>query len=147
MNLPGVARGVISEGMKMNVDFFTSRLREYARKYDAGELFRKIGRMAKKAGMEVVYVVLVLYYASFDKQIPVKDRLLIAAALGYFICPFDLLPDAIPGGFADDATALTFVARKIWSNLSPETMEKARRRLHTIFPDQTPPPLPADSDI
>lgn len=136
----------ISEGMKLNVDFFVSRLREYAGKYDSGELFRKIAKMAKKAGMEVIYVVLVLYYASFDKQVPVKDRLLIAAALGYFICPVDLLPDAIPGGFADDATALTFVARKIWSNLSPQTMEKARRRLHTIFPDtgQTPPPLPTD---
>lgn len=108
-------------------------LRPYARHYSPRALFEKIGRVARKAGAKVVYAALVLYYAMFDKGLPVKDRIMVVAALGYFIVPLDLIPDALPFGFSDDAAAMFFLVRHIWKNLSPSTIEKAKARLAEWF--------------
>ena len=110
----------------MDIKSFTSNLQKYAAYYDPNALFEKIKKVAKKAGVKIVYAVLILYYATLDKDIPVKDRLLILAALGYFILPVDLIPDALPGGFADDMAALVFVLKQVWGTLPPSTMQKAR---------------------
>lgn len=75
----------------------------------------------------------VLYYATLDKRFPVKDRLMVISALGYFILPVDLIPDALPGGFADDTAALIFVLKQVWSNLTEETKSKAKDRLRDWF--------------
>jgi uncharacterized membrane protein YkvA (DUF1232 family) len=40
-------------------------------------------------------------------------RMLIVAALVYFICPADLIPDPLPGGYADDAAVVTLVFREL----------------------------------
>ncbi len=57
-----------------------------------------------KAGVRTVSMILILYYASFDKSLPVKDRLMAIAALVYFY----LIPKVPPEGFADD-TELHFM--------------------------------------
>ena len=119
----------------MNISKFTSNLSTYADYYSPTKLFSKIKNVAKKAGVNVIFAVLVLYYATFDKDLPVKDRLLVIAALGYFILPLDLIPDTIPGGFTDDAAALAYVVRHIWKNLSDSTIAKAKQQLNEWFPD------------
>ena len=58
---------------------------------------------------------------------------MVVAALGYFILPVDLIPDALPGGFVDDAGAALYVVRHIWNNLSNETFTKARNKLSEWF--------------
>ena len=117
----------------MNLVSFKNNLNYYASYYNPRSLFDKIGKFAKKAGVKTVYIVLILYYATFDKNLPVKDRLMVIAALGYFIIPVDLIPDALPGGFADDAAALLYVVKHIWKNLSPEVFTKARKKLSEWF--------------
>ena len=119
----------------MDISKFTSNLSTYADYYSPTKLFSKIKNVAKKAGVNVIFAVLVLYYATFDKDLPVKDRLLVIAALGYFILPLDLIPDTIPGGFTDDAAALAYVERHIWKNLSDSTIAKAKQQLNEWFPD------------
>lgn len=121
----------------MDIKSFTSNLQKYAAYYDPNALFEKIKKVAKKAGVKIVYAVLILYYATLDKDIPVKDRLMILAALGYFILPVDLIPDALPGGFADDMAALVFVLKQVWGNLTPSTMQKARDRVREWFGNVT----------
>lgn len=121
----------------MDIKSFTSNLQKYAAYYDPNALFEKIKKVAKKAGVKIVYAVLILYYATLDKDIPVKDRLMILAALGYFILPLDLIPDALPGGFADDMAALVFVLKQVWDNLTPSTMQKARDRVREWFGNVT----------
>ncbi|MDE6755140.1 MAG: DUF1232 domain-containing protein [Muribaculaceae bacterium] len=127
--------------MAFNLNYFMNHLNRFKEMYRPEELFEKIKKVAKKAGIKVVYAVLVLYYASFDKSIPMKDRIMIMAALGYFICPIDLIPDALPGGFADDMGALAFVIKKIWNNITPEVFAKARKRLHEWFGEVSPEDL------
>lgn len=117
----------------MNLNAFTSNLQKYADVYNPHELFDKIKNVARKAGVKIIYIVLLLYYSTLDKELPVKDRLLVIAALGYFILPVDIIPDALPGGFADDSAALIFVLKQVWNNLTPETHHKARERLTSWF--------------
>lgn len=117
----------------MDINFFKNNLTKYADYYNPNELFNKIKKMAKKAGVKIIYMVLVLYYATLDKDLPIKDRLMILAALGYFILPIDLIPDALPGGFVDDAAALAFVLKQVWVNLTPSTLNKAKSRLKEWF--------------
>lgn len=119
----------------MDMSILKNNLTKYSGYYNPNALFEKIKKVAKKGGIKMVYVVLLLYYATLDKNIPLKDRMMILAALGYFILPADLIPDAIPGGFADDTAALIFVLKHIWNNLTPETKHKARTRLHEWFGD------------
>lgn len=119
----------------MNITLFKRNLKEYAGHYNANSLFDKIRKFARKAGIRTVHLVLILYYATFDKALPVKDRLMVIAALGYFILPADMIPDMLPGGFADDAAALLYVVRHIWRNLSKDTFSKARLKLDEWFGD------------
>lgn len=117
----------------MDISPFKRNLAKYAGYYDSRSLFQKIKGFAKKVGVKTIYLVLILYYSTFDKELPVKDRLLVVAALGYFILPVDIIPDALFGGFADDAAALMYVVKHIWKNLSPETFGKARKKLDEWF--------------
>lgn len=119
----------------MDIKFFTEHLGKFADYYNPTALFEKIKKVAKKAGIKTIHGILILYYATFDKELPIKDRLMVIAALGYFILPLDLLPDALPGGFVDDGAALMYVIKHVWSHLSQETFEKARKRLIEWFPD------------
>ena len=67
----------------------------------------KITNFAKKAGSEVVYRALLLYYVSSDHETPAWAKAIIYGALGYFILPIDAIPDLVPVlGFSDDLAAL-----------------------------------------
>jgi uncharacterized membrane protein YkvA (DUF1232 family) len=46
-----------------------------------------------------------------------KNLALAALGLFYLVSPLDVLPDFIPGGFADDAAVIGFVVRKIRNEL------------------------------
>lgn len=119
----------------MDIKAFTNNLQKYAGYYNSTALFDKIKLWARKSGVKLVYVVLLLYYSTMDKELPAKDRLMVLAALGYFILPIDIIPDALPGGFADDTAALMFVLKQVWNNLTPATKQKARTRLQEWFGD------------
>ena len=113
----------------MDLKSFSNNLQKYAGYYNPDSLFEKIKNVARKAGVKLVYIVLLLYYSTLDEELPMKDRLMVIAALGYFILPIDLIPDALPGGFADDMAALVYVLKQVWNNLTPATKQKAQNRL------------------
>lgn len=117
----------------MDIKLFTNNLQKYASYYNPNALFEKIKKVARKTGVKLVYIVLLLYYSTLDKELPMKDRLMVLAALGYFILPIDLIPDALPGGFADDTAALIYVLKQVWNNLTPSTKQKAYARLKEWF--------------
>lgn len=117
----------------MNLKSFTGNLQKYADYYNPNALLEKITKVARKAGVKLIYIVLLLYYSTFDKELPLKDRLMVLAALGYFILPIDLIPDALPGGFTDDMGALLYVLKQVWNNLTPATKQKAHGRLKELF--------------
>lgn len=110
--------------------------------YSRTKLFNKIGKVARKAGVKGVYAALLLYYALADGNVPLRDKIIVVGALGYFICPTDFIPDVLgPLGYTDDVSALMWALSRIWNNITPSTHEKAKSRLRQWFPSVD------DSDI
>ncbi len=109
-------------------------LKKYEGLYSEESLMTKISRFAKKAGLNTTYYVLLLYTMLISGETALKDKAVIIGALGYFICPIDLIPDIMIGtGFLDDASILMFALTTISSSITPEIRSDARKRLHQIF--------------
>ena len=69
--------------------------------WNESAFWRKLGRHAKQAGKRIVYVALLLYYVLVDPDTPMWAKTKCVAALLYFISPFNLIPDFLPGGYLD----------------------------------------------
>lgn len=110
-------------------------LKKYEKEYSESELWKKIGEVAKMAGLRVIYYVLLLYYSLQSDTVTLKEKALIIGALGYFILPVDLVPDFIIGlGYGDDAAALLAVV-KMLENLNDDIKAQAKNKLKTWFED------------
>ena len=114
----------------------------YAAVYNPSKLLDKLGKVAKKAGVKVVYAVLLLYYALLDGDVPLKHKAIVVGALGYFILPFDFIPDVLgPLGYTDDLSALILALQTIWSSITPAVKEQAQSKLGEWFDDVNPDDL------
>jgi uncharacterized membrane protein YkvA (DUF1232 family) len=70
------------------------------------------------------------YFCALDSNTPMRVRVILIAALGYFVMPFDAVPDFLAGiGFADDATVLATALSMLGAHLKPVHREAARRAL------------------
>ena len=109
-------------------------LDEYAQYFNESQLWKKLKKVARKAGRKAVYYVLVLYYVSRDPAVPRSMKLKVLGALGYFILPLDIIPDFILGlGFTDDLAALAWALFTMRKYVTPEIERKARERLRKWF--------------
>jgi uncharacterized membrane protein YkvA (DUF1232 family) len=107
---------------------------QYQKHYSDKGLLEKIGSTFKKAGLKVIYYVLLLYYVLHDENTPMQHKMIIIGALGYFILPFDLIPDFIPvAGFTDDVGALVACLKTVSDNVTPDIKAKAVNKLHDWF--------------
>lgn len=96
--------------------------------------WEKVKNVAKKAGLKVIYVALLLYYVMRAKSTSIADKALIGGALAYFVSPIDILPDFLPGvGFADDLVVLLFVLGLIKRNITDEIKSQAEIKLGEWF--------------
>ena len=99
-------------------------------------LWDKLKKVARKAGIKVVYSALVLYYLSRDPNVPNSEKLKIYGALGYFILPTDLIPDTILAlGFTDDLAALAWALYSVSANITPDIERQAEAKLREWFGD------------
>lgn len=107
---------------------------EYSKYYSEKSLWEKIKKFSKSAGVKVVYAVLLLYYAMKDNSVSIKTKLLIAAALGYFILPADAIFDLTPLiGYSDDLGVLLFALTQISGVITTEVQENARNKINEWF--------------
>ena len=106
----------------------------YQQYFNTAGMWEKIADVAKKAGVKVIYGVLLLYYVSVDPNTYSADKAKIYGALGYFILPVDLIPDALPVvGYTDDLAAITWALKAVWDNITPEIHKKAKKKLTDWF--------------
>lgn len=123
----------------------TKDLKKYEGYFSDQKFWGKIGKVAKKAGQKLVYVALILFYELKDPNISLKDKGVIIGALGYFILPLDLIPDAIPvAGFSDDLAALIAAYHFISSNVTPQIKLQAQQKVEQWFGTEV---KPEDLDI
>ncbi|MEM7460129.1 MAG: YkvA family protein [Pseudomonadota bacterium] len=70
------------------------------------------------------------YYCAIDPDTPIKVKLVLFAALGYFVLPIDAVPDVVTGlGFTDDATVLATALGIVGAHISEPHRIAARRLL------------------
>lgn len=111
--------------------FYPRKYKDYIGHFEEKALFEKIKHVAGVAGSTLIYYVLILYVLLADKGIPAKSKVIIVAALGYFILPTDLVADILPGlGFTDDIAFLTYAICTLSEHLTPEVKEEAMNRLN-----------------
>ena len=109
-------------------------LSKYESEFSFDNLMNKIKESAKKAGLKAIYMALLLYYALESPTISTVDKAIIYGALGYFICPIDIIPDILPFiGLTDDIAVLAWAFSRVKRNVTDMTGEKAKTKLKIWF--------------
>ena len=108
----------------------TTALVDTSEHYSEEGFWDKLSGWALKAGQDVVKTALELYYAAIDSRTPAHIQAMIFAALGYFIFPLDVIPDALPVvGFSDDLGILSATAAMVATNIQESHVAEAARTL------------------
>ncbi len=77
-------------------------------------LEQKLARYSRALSRQLVEQIKCMYQAFRDPAVPRQAKLIVFAALGYFILPTDALPDFLPMlGFTDDAAVIAMALRNL----------------------------------
>lgn len=80
-----------------------------------------------------------------NDELPIKEILMLAGAIAYFVMPADLIPDIIPGfGYADDLAALTAAFRAAQKIFTSVAKDKALGKAAEILGEQFNPEKAAE---
>jgi len=101
--------------------------------YSDDNFWSKIYAVFKKAGSYVIELALTLYYTLIDSETPATAKTAIIGALGYFIFPFDVIPDFLPGGYTDDIGLLLGVISLVSEYIKTEHKQKAKEKIEELF--------------
>lgn len=115
--------------MKFSGVIYNEKIDEEMMKVVIKELFTKIKKVLIKAGLELIYKVLQLWYVLQKPEVPYPIKATIVGALMYFILPVDSIPDFLPGGFVDDMAAIAFALSMASLYVDEDVNEKARKKL------------------
>ncbi len=119
-----------------NTDYSKVDTSKYKKDFSESSFWKKVGKFAAKAGIQVIYNALKLYYALQSPNTPAWAKTVIIGALGYFIAPIDLIPDITPGiGFVDDAGVLAAALMTVALYITPEIKRQAKEKLKEWFGD------------
>jgi uncharacterized membrane protein YkvA (DUF1232 family) len=107
---------------------------KYSNEYSESGFFEKIKKFAKKAGLNVIYAALILYYTLQKPDLPAGIKATIVGALGYFIFPLDAIADITPVvGYADDLGVLVAALVAASLHIDQGVKKRAREKLESIF--------------
>ncbi len=101
-------------------------------KDDESRVKRDFWRTIKKAARAVPFMdeVVAAYYCALDQQTPARVRMILLGALGYFVLPFDTIPDfLIAFGFSDDVAVLTMAITAVRGYITPAHRKAAQDAL------------------
>ncbi|MBQ3444598.1 MAG: DUF1232 domain-containing protein [Selenomonadaceae bacterium] len=116
------------------MDINQTEVEKYGSNYSEDGLWDKITGTAKKAGSNLIYEVLQLFYVAQNPNVPMKIRAAMVAPLGYFISPVDLIPDLAPVvGYTDDAAVIAMAIAFAHAYIDDDIRRKAKDKLVTFF--------------
>ncbi len=108
----------------------------YQKKYSETALNKKIIKVVGILGSKVISCILLLYYTLLAKNTPSSVKLKIAAALGYFISPIDIIPDFMPIiGYTDDLALLAATITLVSAHVTDQIRLRARNKIQLWFPE------------
>ena len=108
---------------------------KYGTYYSENKFWQKVQRVAKKVGATVIRPVFQLYYLLHDKDVSLQHKAYIIGALGYFILPFDLIPEGLLPviGFTDDVAVMGLVLKIVKDSITPEIRAKADAKVMELL--------------
>jgi uncharacterized membrane protein YkvA (DUF1232 family) len=110
---------------------------KYEKYFSNDGFWGKLKKGAKDAGVKVVYMGLLLFYALESPRTPLKAKVQIYGALGYLILPLDLVPDFLPVvGYVDDLGALGLALGAVAMSINDDVKRKAKDKLREFFGDE-----------
>lgn len=102
--------------------------------YDENKFWDKIKNVFKKAGREIIELVLKMYYVAQDVDTPLWAKSAIYGGLAYFISPIDVIPDFIPiAGYTDDLAALGAIWKAMKDYCKPKHLQQAQDKIKEWF--------------
>ena len=108
--------------------------KKYTNYFTDSKFWEKMKEVAKKVGLKVTSYALILYYVLEKDEVPLKDKIIITGALGYFILPIDLIPDFIPiAGYTDDVAGILFAIKKCMNYVDDEIKQRVLAKLVSWF--------------
>ena len=111
-----------------------TKVEKYGANYSEDGLWSKIKDNVKKAGANLIYDVLQLFYVAQNPNVPMRIRAAILAPLGYFISPVDLVPDLMPVvGYSDDAAVIAMAIGIAHFYITDEIRQQAKEKLVAFF--------------
>lgn len=97
-------------------------------------VWNKVVTHSKAIGQKTAYSGLLMFYAFRRTETPRFAKGIIIGTLGYFLSPFDAIPDLSPIiGYTDDLGVLSFGLVAIAAYINDEVRIKARKTLHRLF--------------
>ena len=93
---------------------------------------KKVNTLPYSAGSKVLRQAVTLYVLLKDADVPKWVKASIVGSLGYFIFPFDLIPDFVPVvGYLDDLGLMAALVRQLYVYTTPAIQE----RVEALIPE------------
>ena len=93
--------------------------------------FMKIGDVLGKKAMEAAAT---LYVALRSPDMPKSNKVIVLAALGYFILPFDIIADFLPiAGLTDDTFVILTALGKVYLEITDDMKLEAKQLVEKIL--------------
>lgn len=116
------------------MDVFVSKDKNYEDEYSENKFWKKVKKVAKKAGKEIIGETFKLLYVILEKKVPIRAKAIAIAALGYFISPVDAIPDIAPLiGYVDDLGVITLAIAQLKKHISSTIEKKAEDKTNELF--------------
>ena len=113
-----------------------SKTIDYDGEYSEDKFWKKVKKVAKKAGLEILKEAFKLFYVIMEKKIPLRAKATAIAALGYFISPVDAIPDITPVvGYVDDLGVIALAVSQLKKYITAAIEKKATAKAEEIFGD------------
>ena len=106
---------------------------QYASCYSKQGFWKKVKAVPSRTSCEILRTALTLYFILATKEVPVWVKTIAIGALGYFICPVDVIPDVIPvAGYSDDLTVMAAALKQVVMYQSDHVNKKVQRYLPSL---------------
>ena len=110
-------------------------VKRYGKHFSELGLQEKIREVARLAGEQILLPVLRLWYVFRADSTPAVRKAYITGALGYFILPIDLIPDALGlFGFSDDLGVVMMITKWVSELITPEIEAQAQATYRKLTP-------------
>lgn len=114
------------KNQKQNTSQEEENQQDYSEHYSEESFWKKIHNAVHSAPKDLINAVLTLFYVLIDNKVSPVIKGIIVLALGYFIFPLDLIPDATPFiGYLDDLAIVLEVFNRIQHIITPQHRKKA----------------------